>query len=84
MATRRHSTAPPSALGAALFAVIGVLWRIVSQRANDCEQKPEKTQRDLLVVTDEVGELKGRVQITEQIIRPKLDQILAAIERKGR
>jgi hypothetical protein len=67
------------AIGAALVTAIGVLWRIVIKRANDCEQKHEKTQGELLVVTKEVGELKGRVHIAEQI-GPKLDEIRNAIK----
>jgi hypothetical protein len=69
------------AIGAALVGAIGTLWRIVIRRAHECEKKHEKTQGELLVVTKEVGELKGRVQIAEQI-GPKLDSIQAAIESK--
>lgn len=65
-------------IGAALVGAIGTLWRIVIKRANDCEAKHEKTQGELLVVTKEVGELKGRVQIAEQI-GPKLEAIHRAV-----
>jgi hypothetical protein len=61
-------------LGTALVGAIGILWRVVIKRANDCERKHEKTSGDLLIVTKEVGELKGKISIAESL-SPKLDQI---------
>lgn len=61
-------------LGTALVGAIGILWRVVIKRANDCERKHEKTSADLLIVTKEVGELKGKISIAESL-SPKLDQI---------
>jgi|DEB0MinimDraft_6_1074348.scaffolds.fasta_scaffold08796_6 hypothetical protein len=62
------------ALGTALVGAITILWRVVIKRANDCERKHEKTSGDLLIVTKEVGELKGKISIAENL-SPKLDQI---------
>lgn len=61
-------------LGTALVGAIGILWRVVIKRANDCERKHEKTSSDLLNVTKEVGELKGKISIAESL-SPKLDDI---------
>lgn len=61
-------------IGTGLVAAVATLWRIVIKRANDCERKHESTQSKLLEVTGEVGELKGRISIAEQI-GPKLDEI---------
>jgi len=61
-------------LGTALVGAITILWRVVIKRANDCERKHEKTSNDLLIVTKEVGELKGKISIAESL-SPKLDQI---------
>ena len=61
-------------LGTALVGAIGILWRVVIKRANDCERKHEKTSSDLLAVTKEVGELKGKISIAESL-SPKLDDI---------
>ena len=66
------------AIGTGLVAAVATLWRIVIKRANDCERKHENTQKDLLRVTGEVGELKGRISIAEQI-GPKLDEIHKAL-----
>ena len=66
------------AIGTGLVAAVATLWRIVIKRANDCERKHESTQKDLLRVTGEVGELKGRISIAEQI-GPKLDEIHKAL-----
>ena len=61
-------------LGTALVGAIAILWRVVIKRANDCERKHEKTSGDLLIVTKEVGELKGKISIAESL-SPKLEQI---------
>ena len=61
-------------LGTALVGAIAILWRVVIKRANDCERKHEKTSGDLLIVTKEVGELKGKISIAESL-SPKLDEI---------
>jgi len=61
-------------LGTALVGAITILWRVVIKRANDCERKHEKTSSDLLAVTKEVGELKGKISIAESL-SPKLDEI---------
>jgi len=65
-------------LGTALVGAITILWRVVIKRANDCERKHEKTSSDLLAVTKEVGELKGKISIAENL-SPKLDQIHSEI-----
>ena len=62
------------ALGTGLVGAITILWRVVIKRANDCESKHEKTSGDLLIVTKEVGELKGKISIAENL-SPKLEQI---------
>jgi hypothetical protein len=64
----------------ALVGAVTVLWRIVIKRANDCEAKHEKTSGELLQVTKEVGELKGRIHLAEKIV-PKLDSIHEKISR---
>lgn len=61
-------------LGSGLVGAIAILWRVVIKRANDCERKHEKTSSDLLMVTKEVGELKGKISIAESL-SPKLDKI---------
>jgi len=69
------------AAGTALIGAIATLWRIVIKRANDCEQKHEKTTGELMNMKEEVGELKGRVQIAEQIV-PKLNAIHLAVSHR--
>lgn len=73
---------PPEIIAAfvALSGVVVALWRKFSKRADDCEKRHEKTTSDLKAVKEEVGELKGRVQIAEKI-SPKLDDIHMAIEQ---
>lgn len=70
------------AIGASLVGAVATLWRIVIKRATECERKHESTQNQLLGVTEELGELKGRVSIAEQI-GPKLDAIHKAIREES-
>ena len=61
-------------VGGGLSAAVVVLWRIVLRRAEDCEKKHEQTSKELLEVSKEVGELKGRVSLAEELT-PRLNAI---------
>ena len=80
-------------VGTALTGAIASLWKALNkqtaelkQRSEKCERKHEETQCQLLEVTREVGELKGRVA-TEERVTVKLDglqkMISDAINSKG-
>jgi uncharacterized membrane protein len=70
----------------ALTAVIGVLWRInvtnttkIEKRADKIEMKYDENNDKLIEMSKEVGELKGRVTISEEIM-PHLKHIKDAFE----
>ena len=68
-----------SAIGTALTGAIVALWKIVMTRANDCERKHEETQEKLLTVTKEVGELKGRIHVSEHL-NVKIQDLSSLVE----
>jgi len=69
-----------TAVTGGVLVALGILWKMVITRAKECEVKHEKAQTGLLNVTREVGELKGRVYIAEQLA-PKLDELTEAIKK---
>ena len=69
----------------ALSAVIALFWKIIhsnhretKDRGDKLEVKLEENNTHLLNLTDEMGKLKGRVSIAEEI-SPKLDTIQKGI-----
>jgi len=69
-----------SALGA-LSAVIALFWKIINSnhqetkaRGDKLETKLEENNSLVIKLTDEMGDLRGRISIAEEI-SPKLDQI---------
>ena len=69
-----------SALGV-LAGVIGILWKInqkntgkIEGRADRIEKKHDQTMKEMVHVTREVGELKGRIDLAEKI-HPRLDDL---------
>lgn len=69
-----------SALGT-LAAIIGVFWRIIytnhretKERSDTLEIKLDETQKEFGAMREEMGELKGRVTLAEEIA-PKLEGI---------
>lgn len=69
------------AVGAAGASAIIALWKVVINAHKDCERKHENTQSELLNVTREVGELKGKVHIAKEI-GDKLDELKDAVLKK--
>lgn len=69
------------ALGTALVGAITILWRVVIKRANDCEAKHEKTTGELMNMKEEVGELRGKVDLARQI-GPKIDKLTYLVAAK--
>ena len=70
---------------AALAGVIALFWKIIhsnhretKQRSDQLEIKLEENNAQLLNLTEEMGKLKGRVSIAEEI-SPKLDLIQEGI-----
>lgn len=57
-----------------LCAAVGTLWKYVMAKAEKCERKHEDTQCELLKVTKEVGELKGKVDLAVQV-SPRMRKI---------
>jgi hypothetical protein len=64
-----------------LAGVIGLFWKIIhsnhretKERGDKLEVKLEKNNEQLISLTDEMGELKGRVSLAEEV-SPKLDTI---------
>lgn len=72
----------PTAL-AAIGAGFAAIWKFVVKRADECERKHEATTAELMSVKEEVGELKGRIHIAENIV-PKLDEIHRAVTERHR
>jgi len=70
---------------AALAGVIALFWKIIhsnhretKERSDQLEIKLEENNAQLLNLTEEMGKLKGRVSIAEEI-SPKLDLIQEGI-----
>ncbi len=70
---------------AALAGVIALFWKIIhsnhretKERSDQLEIKLEENNAQLLNLTEEMGKLKGRVAIAEEI-SPKLDIIQEGI-----
>ena len=70
----------------ALTTVIGILWRInvsntskIEKRADNIESKYDQNNNKLIDMSKEVGELKGRVTLSEEII-PHLKYIKEAFD----
>ncbi len=70
---------------AALAGVIALFWKIIhsnhretKERSDQLEIKLEENNAQLLNLTEEMGKLKGRVAIAEEI-SPKLDLIQEGI-----
>ena len=70
----------------ALSAVITLFWKIIhsnhretKDRGDKLEVKLEENNAHLLNLTDEMGKLKGRVSIAEEI-SPKLDTIQQGLD----
>lgn len=68
-----------------LAGVIGLFWKIIhsnhketKERSDQLELKLEENNAQLLNLTEEMGKLKGRVSIAEEI-SPKLDLIQEGI-----
>ena len=71
----------------ALVGAVGVLWKehraskaLSEERHQKCEDQHTETRGDLLNVTREVGELKGRVGVAEQL-EPTLKGIQKELTR---
>lgn len=71
---------------AALSTVIAIFWRIIQSnhretkdRSDKLEIKLETNNSQLISLTDEMGELKGRVSLAEEVT-PKLDSIAKGID----
>ena len=62
------------AIGAVLTGAIGALWKIVMNRANECEAEHKITRAALLENTKEVGQLKGQIGIAKEV-SPQLKNI---------
>lgn len=62
------------AIGVTLTGAIGVLWKIVMNRANECEAEHKITRAALLENVKEVGELKGQIGIAKEV-SPQLKNI---------
>jgi len=50
-----------------LVAAVSALWRLFSNRYTFAEEKIEKSNDAILNLTKEVGELKGRVTLAEEL-----------------
>jgi len=68
-----------------LVAAVGALWkdhRDSKKRSEEnhlrCEEQHQSTRSELLTVTREVGELKGKVHIAQEI-GTKLDELKDAV-----
>ena len=68
-----------------LAGVIGLFWKIIhsnhretKERGDKLEGKLEVNNAQLISLTDEMGELKGRVSLAEEV-SPKLDTIADGI-----
>jgi len=64
-----------------LAGVIGLFWKIIhsnhketKERGDKLEGKLEVNNAQLISLTDEMGELKGRISLAEEV-SPKLDTI---------
>lgn len=82
-----------AAIGTAVSGAIFTLWQTLGKqakelssqrtefkdRADKCEAKHELTQTQLLEVTREVGELKGKVNVAEAV-NVKLDGLEGLVE----
>jgi len=75
-----------SALGA-LSGVIALFWKIIhanhhetKKRSDKMEGKLEENNNQIIVLTDEMGELRGRVSLAEEVT-PKLETITQGIDR---
>lgn len=82
----------------ALIGAIATLWKDhvrskakSEERYLQCEERHNKTQIELLHVTEEVGELKGSIHLAREIgpklealsmIAPKIDELRKVIEDK--
>ena len=71
---------------AALSTVIALFWRIIhsnhretKERGDKLEIKLENNNTQLITLTDEMGELRGRVTLAEEV-SPKLDSIAKGID----
>lgn len=68
-----------------LSAVVALFWKIINahhketkEKGEKLESKLEENQSHLLHITEEMGKLKGRVSLAEEIT-PKLDAISEGI-----
>tara|TARA_R100001463_G_scaffold10301_1_gene30216 strand:- start:2176 stop:2484 length:309 start_codon:yes stop_codon:yes gene_type:complete len=69
-----------------LAGVIGLFWKIIhsnhretKERGDKLEVKLETNNSQLISLTDEMGELKGRVSLAEEV-SPKLDSLAKGID----
>ena len=68
-----------SAAGAGLAAAILTLWKNISKRADTLERQHEEAQSKLLAMNGEIGELKGKISLAQEV-KPHLDRIETTAE----